>query len=57
MSDKLVGRFTALVQRAFSQNMEKFANAGPNLFFQIVLNENGNTITYNYGVMEGYAGN
>ena len=26
MSDKLVGRFTALVERAFSQNMEKLAN-------------------------------
>ena len=36
--------------------METYGNAGPNLNFQVVLDENGNTITYNYGTMEGFNG-
>ncbi|MBK6837842.1 MAG: T9SS type A sorting domain-containing protein [Bacteroidetes bacterium] len=36
--------------------METYNNAGPNLNFQVVLDENGNTITFNYGTMEGFNG-
>lgn len=36
--------------------METFSNSGPNLNFQVILDENGNTITFNYGTMEGFNG-
>lgn len=36
--------------------MEKFSNPGPNLNFQVILNEAGNTITYRYGTMVGFDG-
>jgi hypothetical protein len=36
--------------------MEQFQHAGPNLNFQVVLNETTNIIEYNYGTMEGFNG-
>ena len=36
--------------------MTLFGLAGPELYFQVVLNENGNTIKFNYGNMQCYNG-
>ena len=36
--------------------MTQFGNAGPELYFQIVLDENDNSITYNYGNMQMFNG-
>ena len=36
--------------------MTQFGNAGPELYFQVVLDENDNSITYNYGNMQMFNG-
>jgi GEVED domain/Secretion system C-terminal sorting domain len=38
------------------KNMETFGNPGPNLNFQLILEEGTNNITMNYGVMQGFDG-
>jgi Lamin Tail Domain len=38
------------------KNMTVFGAAGPQLNFQVILNETGNTITINYGLFQGFNG-
>jgi len=53
-----IGSGTAGTRQIIAEwyKMTQFGNAGPELYFQIILDENDNSITYNYGNMQMFNG-
>jgi hypothetical protein len=57
MQWQVIGAVAGSRQIVFEwRNMSFFGAAGPNMAFQIILNETGNTIQVNYGLFQGFNG-